>query len=289
MPYENTIDFPIETSALLESPGITVESAFVNDGTKRSMVVVHRVALNDGSPRETLPAVIKFSQQQYALTSHHSIQLATPRYYRNYPGEDVGIRDEKEASYIRTMDLKGFLDKHSPQASNLGIPPGSGSAKLTFARDGCWMFCTSVKPATTGQARQLGHRVSKDYESLTVIGDPSEFARELGVTFGTHLEDTDLRLGGLDILARYMMTPELGEMVVWVYHGHVVYTDDPAAIVESYPEERRALIVPFLKRSQYAYQQEYRFVAATHGDAKEQVLRLPVSDDLRSLTENWDL
>ena len=215
--------------------------------------------------------------------------MATPEYYRKYPGEDIGIRDENEASYIRKMDLKDFLDRYNPQRSDFGLQTGSGTAELTFGRDHCWMFCTSVKPATVGQARQLGCRVSKDYESLTVISDPSEFARELGETFGTHLEDTDLRLGALDILARYMMTPELGEMVVWVYHGHVVYTDDPAAIVESYPEERRALIVPFLKRSQYAYQQEYRFVAATHGDAKEQVLRLPVSDDLRSLTESWDL
>ncbi len=48
------------------------------------------------------------------------------------------------------------------------------------------------------------------------------------------------------------MTPELREMVVWVYQGPVVYTDYPAAIVESYPEDRRAVIVTFLKRFQHA-------------------------------------
>ena len=283
------ISFPTESSALLESPGITVESAFVKDGNRRFMVMVHRVALNGDSPGKSLPPVIKFSKRRYALPSSPSIQLATPEYYRKYPGEDIGVRDEKEASYVRKMDLKDFLDRYNPRRTEFGLRTGSGTAELTFGRDDCWIFCTSMKPATVGQARELGRRVSKDYESLTVISDPSEFARELGATFGTYLEDTDLRLDGLDIMARYMVKPELGEMVVWVYHGPVVYTDDPAAIVESYPQERRALIVPFLKRCQYAYQQEYRFVAATLGDAKEQVLRLPVSDDLRALTENWDL
>ena len=77
--------------------------------------------------------------------------------------------------------------------------------------------------------------------------------------------------------------------MVRVYHGQVVYTDNPAAIVESYPEERRAAVVPFLKRSQYSYQREYRFVVETHGEAVKQALSLPISDDLRMLTEGWDL
>ena len=283
------IEFPTETSALLESPGIAVESAFVNDGARRSMVVVHRVALNGGSPSETPPAVVKFSKPRYALPFSCRIQLATPEYYRKYPGEDIGIRDEKEASYSKKMDLKRFMDRYGPQRSNFGLQTGWGSAELTFGRDDCWMFCTSLKPTTAGKARQLGSRLSEDYDGVTVIGDPSEFARELGVTFGTHLEDTDLRLRGLGILARYTLPPELAATVVWVHHGRVVYTDEPAAIVESYPEERRALIVPFLKRSQYAYQQEYRFVVATHGEAVEKVLRLPISDDLRALTQMGDL
>ena len=77
--------------------------------------------------------------------------------------------------------------------------------------------------------------------------------------------------------------------MVRVYHGQVVYTDDAAAIIESYPEDWRAAIVPFLKRSQYAYQREYRYVVATHGGAKEQVLLMPVSEDLRALTKVWEL
>ena len=282
------VTFPAETRAVLESPGITVESAFVNDGDKRSMVIVHLVVLNGGSSLAKPPAVVKYSERRHALPHSHDVQLATPRFYRNYPGEDLGIRDEKEASYIRRMDLKRFLDTYNPQLSSLGMVPGQGSAKLTFVRDDCWMFCTSLKPATEGQARQLGRPFSKDYDCVTVIEDASEFARELGATFGAHVRDADLSLNGLDILARYRMMRELGETMVRVYHGQVVYTDDPAAIIESYPEKRRAAIVPFLKRSQYAHQREYRYVVVTHGGAKEQVLRLPVSDNLRDLTEVWD-
>ncbi len=280
------VRFPAESRILLESPGVTVESAFVNDGAKRFLVIVHQVALNSDSSPET-PAVVKFSERQYALPHSQSVQLATPEFYRSYPGEDLGIRDEEDASYIRKMDLKRFLETYNPQ-SDLAKASVQGSAELTFAQNDCWMFCTSVRPTTKGQTRQLGRRISEDYECAAVIDNPSEFARELGVTFGTHLADVDLRLRGLDILARYR-TRELGEMVVWVYHGQVLYTDNPAAIVESYPEERRAAVVPFLKRSQYAYQREYRFVVETYGEAVKQALSLPVSDALRVLTEGWDL
>ena len=283
------VTFPAETRTKLESPGIGVESAFISDGAKRFMVIVHRAALNGGSSLAKPTAIVKYSERQYALPHSRAVQLATPRYYRNYPGEDLGIRDEKEASYIKRMDLKGFLDKYSPQLSSLGMAPGQGSADLTFARDDCWMFCTSVKPTTDGQAGQLGQPFSKDYDCATVIGNASEFAMELGATLGAHIRDADLRLSGLDILARYSMMPELGETMVRVYHGQVVYTDDPVPIIESYPEEWRATIVPFLKRSQYAYQREYRYVVVTHGEAKKQALRLPVSEDLRALTKVWDL
>ena len=212
------VTFSAETRNRLEGPGITVESAFVN-GAKRSMVMVHRVALNGGSSPAKPPAVVKHSEQQYALPHARSVQLATPQFYRDYPGEDLDIRDEKEASYVRRMDLKSFLDAYRPQLSALGMAPGQGSAELTFARGDCWMFCTSVKPATEGQGRQLRRRFSKDYDCATVIADASEFAAELGVTFGTHVSDTDLRFSGLDNLARYSLTHELGERVVWVYHG----------------------------------------------------------------------
>ena len=134
------ITLPPETSAFLESPGVTVESAFVNDGTKRSVVMVHRVALNGSSSPARSPAVVKYSERPYALPQYHSVQLATPRFYRNYPGEDLGIRDEHEASYTKSTDLKSFLDRYGPQPSNLGMRPGLGTAALTLGRDDCWMF-----------------------------------------------------------------------------------------------------------------------------------------------------
>ena len=285
------VEFGAEALVALESPGVTVESAFVNEGAKRFLVIVHQVALNSDSSPET-PAVVKFSERQYGLPRSHSIQLATPEFYRSYPGEDLGIRDEEDAAYMKKMDLERFLETYNPD-SDLLKASVQGSVELTFARNDCWMFCTCVRPMTKGQTKQLGRRISEDYECAAVIDNPSEFAGELGVTFGTHVAGADLRLGGLGILARYKLTRAsgemLGEMVVQVYHGQVVYADNPAAIVESYPESRRAVIVPFLKRSQYAYQREYRFVVDTHGEAVKQALSLPVSDNLRVLTEGWDL
>ena len=175
------------------------------------MVIVQRVVLNGGAPLAKPPAVVKSSKQQHALPHSSDLQLATPRFYRKYPGEDLGIRDEKEASYVKRMDLKGFLDKYSPELSSLGMAPGQASAEMTFARDDCLMFCTSVKPAMEEQVWQLGRQFSEEYDCATLIEDASEFARELGVTFGASISEDDLSLSGLDILARYSMMPELGE------------------------------------------------------------------------------
>lgn len=284
---EIALTFPAETKAVLESPGITVESVFVNDDVRRFMVMVHRVALNGGSPPKTPSAVVKFSERQHAIPVSPCIQLATPRYYRDYPGEGDGIRDEQEASYINRMDWQRFLDTYSPQRPHCGIE--SGSVELTYDVDSFWMFCTAARLATENRLRDLGREFSQDYDCATTINNPSEFARQLGKTFGTHLGDDDVSLSGVDILSRSMIPYELGEKVVWVYHGQVVYADDPASVVESYPEERRAAIVPFVKRSQFADQWEYRFIVSTTGAPKRQVLCLPVSDNLRALAETGDL
>lgn len=42
-----------------------------------------------------------------------------------------------------------------------------------------------------------------------------------------------------------MIPYELGEKVVWVYHGQVVYADDPASVVESYLDRETRRDCPF--------------------------------------------
>lgn len=284
------IGSPPEATAVLEMPGVTVESTFINDDLRRSVVEVLRVDLSRRSPTETPSAVVKFSERQHALPVAANIQLAVSGFFRQYPGENNGIRDEREATYTKKMDYRDFHNTYSPQGPDLSIPRGAGSVTLTYTgeRGSCWMFCTSVKATTQGKAKQLAHQISKDYDSATIINDPSAFAAELGAIVGTHLEDADMRLNALDNIRKHGLPRELGERKVWVYHGRVHYPDDQAAIVESYPEARRAQIFPFCKGSQYAYQQEYRFVVSTYGHAKAPLLRLPVSDELRALTEPWD-
>ena len=71
--------------------------------------------------------------------------------------------------------------------------------------------------------------------------------------------------------------------MVWVRHGAVCYSDDPTELVESFPTNHRAAVVPFIKRRRYAWQQEYRFSVSTNGQATENEWFLPIPPRLRRL------
>ena len=78
--------------------GVRLESAFVEDQASRSTVFVFHVDPARSWTRTASP-VIKFSEEQYAIPRAEHLHLATPRYYRKYEGDGVGIRDEMEATY----------------------------------------------------------------------------------------------------------------------------------------------------------------------------------------------
>ena len=71
-----------------------------------------------------------------------------------------------------------------------------------------------------------------------------------------------MSLSSVDILIRSTIPYELGEKVVWAYHGQVVYADDLVSVVESYPEERRAATVPFVSQTSGSTASPYRLPAS---------------------------
>ena len=69
--------------------------------------------------------------------------------------------------------------------------------------------------------------VCRSYDTATLIADPSQFARQLGIDFGIVLRPSDLEHPG----------PTWWTLLrqVFVDHDPVVYKDSPSEVIEKFP------------------------------------------------------
>ncbi len=252
----------------------TLEAAFVDDGPRRTLVLVWHANLC--ASFMSSPALVKFSKSEHAIVRAKKLKLATANYYRNYEGSESGIRDEMEARQV--VDIHTVLGNGRRGA--LSSSHRSLSGQATYASDGTWLFCTAVKPAWDGDMRRLRQRFSA--ESATVISDPSSFAMELGKLFAGNLPRT--RLGSMDEVKRSYYRQHRIDNVVQVFHGPVRYTDN-RELAFSQPPHLRGIASCFFKGNRFGWQQEYRFAVSTVGEPAADQLLLPIPDDIRNLAE----
>ena len=257
--------------------GVRLESAFVEDQASRSTVFVFHVDPARSWTRTASP-VIKFSEEQYAIPRAEHLHLATPRYYRKYEGDGVGIRDEMEATYQE--DVRSFLSRYKTMdAATVGLVSGH----VAYGVDDFWMFCTSVTPMSNRERERSQKEFAAD--CITIIPDPSEFARDLGAAFAAHSSWANVDLSARDELMRMLRPPEFGDKVVKVYHGPVCYSSDAQKLVDSFDVLYRPAVVSFLKRQTFAWQKEYRFTVKIDGKPTETDFLLLIPPDLRRLTK----
>ena len=184
-----TVPITAKQRRKLECPGLALESAFVDDGSPETLVMVYRI-----DPlrqiRGTTQSIVKFSASEFAIPYAERLQLGTHWYYREYDGAGSGIRDDMEARCQEDMTdtlLKrmGLLGQWS-----------SFSARATMSVGDQLMFCTSVLP--TGAVESTSRRLGKSfgYQCGTRILDPATFAQEFGVVFAANTSWADVRLSG---------------------------------------------------------------------------------------------
>lgn len=78
--------------------------------------------------------------------------------------------------------------------------------------------------------------------------------------------------------------------LVVVDHGPVTYMDSPSGVIEKFPKADWGLVTPFVKRTRFSGQKEYRFVISIGGSGgpKERSLDVTVTEELRALTHLTD-
>jgi len=119
----------------------------------------------------------------------------------------------------------------------------------------------------------------------TRFEDPVALAREIGSAFAqmSPAPPTVLYERFHHVQESMLRNRSSFDQIVHVRHGPVVYTDEAEDLIESVPLHLRSAAVPFVKSAEYAYQREYRFTVSTIGSPARDVLRVPVTSELRSL------
>ena len=190
---------------------------------------------------------------------------------------------------------------------------------LTFGCSQFWMYCTAIDPQTRrGREMQWKH-LSPNYNFMTCIENPPDFAQQLGIDFakqGEFKNNVRCDSPGLVSINSYLLMKTIADWynktsadgipeaanairnfllrtkesleicVIHVCHGAVIYfeKDRIAPFMAEVSDFQKSTILPFIKQSDYAEQQEYRFVISVqHHTPVSDTLYLTVSDELRRL------
>ncbi len=297
-----------------EPPGFKIESLTTYFEKPSFTVLVRRMDWNNvplpfriNYPSSELKGVVKYSRKMHSpvsATPTDDIQLGTPSYFEssNSKGNSELMADDRESAYTEKLDwgrvgspIMESTKKHLK--SSLHGVADNIQLKIRWASDNVFMYCTSITPDTSYKRKLQRESLSADYDFGTRIASPSCFATQLGYELGKQVDfENNLRSDppGCHLITAYLRRQSecLGEYLITAGHGPVVYLSEERIemamnrVAGTDSEE----ILPFLKRTKYEGQHEYRFVLSAqfhrivnHGDPKNHTLMVAVSDDLRKL------
>lgn len=224
------------------------------------------------------------------------IKLGTGSHYRSLDATRNSelIVDEFDSAFLEKLDWarEGTKVMEAVKAESRGFGfKHKLDLEMKFVSDDQWMFCTSIDPNSTDNRRVQQKNLSPDYDFITGIGNPSDFAKQLGRDFGREIDlNRDFKCNHPElqrvVSAHSQGTKHLGDYSIFVNHGFVIYLDDREieTFMVDLPKELAADLLPFVKRKKYKEQQEYRFrISVNFHTPKNDILFLKVSDELRNL------
>lgn len=264
-------------SAVMPWQKITrAESGFHEVHPPKYTVFTFQVDFGGGHAPFDPPSVVKLSERQNAIPHAETLKLGTLAHYRQLEEAADGIGDEMEGRF--NQDLSGFLSKSDD--TRLDSLDGV-SGTVTWQAGEKWVYCTSVEPSSNSVLRRMKETFGADY--ITRIAKPSDFAIKLGNAVGGHVQWADLRRASRQRLIHMLQVAEGYERIVHVYHGRVLYTDEGIATIETLNELEKSVAACFIKRTKYAWQQEYRFAVSVGAELDPEPLFVPVSPGLKDL------
>ena len=241
-----------------------------------------------------VPTLVKGSRERHAIGRCGTIRVSKPERFR-HAGETL-ISDPQEALVKRETVIEERVDDPDQMArarliddelNRLSTLVGSGlktttnsvwaKRSRTSTRDtgkNGWIWCASMEPATSGEWRRWWADLDPEYDYVTWIRSPRAFARALGVMAARQLGPRGSPITLTDTVSGANTTHPSQT----VFHGSVVYVEDPFEYVaEAATPEERLLRPLFCKKNEYRNQQEYRFVIWTEEEPSRSTVDLAVS------------
>lgn len=245
-----------EQDAINNLAPLILNEGFVLDHGSNMVATIH-VDFRMPNERSPIGAVLKYGQAKYAIGQSGTIQLTRPTYFRK-EGETL-IYDEGEGKVIKQTIAR----REAPTAvqdawiQSLGnvVEKVAESLEMTVLRKNItmkdatitdtdeytvewgnkdfWLYCAAMEPTSDAQSRALLESLDPGYDHESYIPSTRTFAQLLGRAYveqyGAPYDAEDPMkhtVGGVFIGNTYHS--KLG-----VYHGPVVYVEDPYTVCTS--------------------------------------------------------
>ena len=238
------------------------------------------VDFRDPSERQPVMRLVKGCRTEHAIETSQTVLISKPSRFRDL-GENL-IRDPGEAytsreslTYEAIDDPEQLAEAHrrdqavnrayelveaneTRNTTSVRTTRSTGQA-FTFGKNGC-IFCAAVEPTTPEEWTLWHGTLQVDYDHVSYIERPREFARALATMAaqqmgpqGGPIKFTNSFEDGPKLLTRHP--------VQILYHGPVIYVDDVYALLQAATSKTEIMLLPlFAKARKYQHQREYRFV-----------------------------
>ena len=263
--------------------------------------LTYGVDFRDPEHRTPIATVLKICKKQHAPEDLGTIRISKPKVYRD-DGETL-ISDLDEARVSRVTKYAEVVDDpHQLTEERLRADEANRAAELAGARvtrtpkstkrtrrntdtltsgKNGWIFCTAIAPSTPEEGKRLWGSMCPKYDHASHIYRPRAFAFALSSMvaeqFGPLGAEGTLQARFGDRSARTRRKSQT------VFHGPVVYAEDPYEVVTSAQGDLEKILLPmFLKASGrgHADQREYRFVIWTNEEPRDPYVDLKISSSM---------
>ena len=269
------------------------------------MIASTYVDLRHPAERIPITTLVKACEKRFAIEDYKRIRISKPGRFREF-GENL-IRDDGEGYASRTTivaervdaqeDLAKarLLDEERNRASELvgsGAKTNTNSVRrsrtssrwLTFGKNR-WIFCTSIEPTSPEEEDIWWKTMPGEYDHISHIHRPREFARALGSMVAEQLGPQ-----GKEEEMKHSFDRELklitGHKTQMLLHGPVAYVDDPFATISRAHDNWSFLArTSFVKDVKYRDQREYRFVVLSEEDPSRETEDLVVTSAMLGAME----
>ena len=244
------------------------------------------VDLRDPVDRSPITTLTKASSKRHAIPGCETMRLSKPSRFLDR-GEGLIDRGEEGSAGGTSRKTARAEDPPDPSGPARAIAraetasperPPAPTDEVHYGRNG-WIYCAFIEPETPAERAAGRAAMPSGYDAVSPIRRPREFARALGAMAAEQVGPRG-RLVPLRnrVDGQMFCTAHRSQTV---YHGPVVYPDDPYRRLERASSDLELLLLlVFMKHPAHRAQREYQFAVWTDEEPAEDSMDLTVSPTL---------